>query len=74
MVRQFPAAHLKAKDFSLQLRPGQPPVSFDDLAAMLELEILLGRKHDFLNRLDRAIVAAYRLGGARLVAIPKPRF
>lgn len=69
MTPKLPATRLRAKDIPLPLRPGQPTVPFEDLAAMLELEILLGRKRDFRTRLDRAIVTAYRLGNG---TIPRP--
>ncbi len=54
--------HLSARDICFILRPGQPPVTFADLATMLELEIVLGRQRDFRKRLDHALTAAYRLG------------
>lgn len=48
----------------ITLRAGQPPVSLDDLALMLEIDLALGRKLDFNRRLRRALGDAWRQGKA----------
>jgi hypothetical protein len=42
----------------LCLNPRHPPVTVADLALMLEIDLLLGRKRDFRARLQKAIEAA----------------
>lgn len=39
------------------LIPDLPPLSADDLALMLEIDLAFGRRPDFVNRLRRALEA-----------------
>ncbi|MEJ0063861.1 MAG: hypothetical protein WDO70_11915 [Alphaproteobacteria bacterium] len=39
-----------------------PPVGFDDLCLMLELEIAMGRTKDFRRRLKQALETAFAKG------------
>ncbi|MBI1273170.1 MAG: hypothetical protein GC131_03680 [Alphaproteobacteria bacterium] len=48
----------------LPLNPRHPPVNVEDLALMLEIDLALGRKHDFQRRLRKAIALSYRQGQA----------
>ncbi|MGB4101636.1 MAG: hypothetical protein WBK91_07005 [Alphaproteobacteria bacterium] len=73
MGHKFPALPQQVKDMKLPMRQGQPDVVFDDLAAMLELEIILGRRRDFRTRLGRALVAAYDLGNNVAISHKRPR-
>lgn len=62
MAARNPACRIQAQQLCLQLRANRPAVSFGDLCLMLELELALGRKDDFRQRLSRAIASAYRQG------------
>jgi len=44
----------------ISLRPRQPPVSVADLALMLELDLLMGHRVDFIKRLQSALDATAR--------------
>ncbi len=70
MVRRSTPYRIRAQQLRFQLRDGQPPASFGDLCMMLELEIMLGRKKDFRQRLDRAITSAYNQGLQRKAPQP----
>ncbi len=43
---------------AVRLRPRHPPVSVADLALMLELDLLMGNRADFVARLQAALNAA----------------
>ncbi|GEM_PF-2073873 len=43
---------------SLRLNPRHPPVSVEELAMMLEIDLALGRRGDFIKRLQNALDAA----------------
>jgi hypothetical protein len=42
---------------TIRTRRGLPPVSIEDLALMLEIDLALGRRRDFRSRLQKALNA-----------------
>lgn len=62
----MPASSLRPKKWHknktgvrlLYLTPRQPPLTVADLALRLELDLLLGRRNDFIKRLQKALDAA----------------
>ncbi len=53
------AAH-RGRVTMVRLNPRLPPVSVDDLALMLEIDLMLGLKKDFRARLQRALDAIFK--------------
>jgi len=61
-IHSRPAPALPPLD-ALRLTPRLPPVSLDDLAVMLELDLMvMGNKQTFAARIKRALHTAYRQG------------
>ena len=66
-----PASHARSHLGPFRLARRHPPVSLDDLALMLEIDLALGQRRDFERRLRRALEEARRqglgCGGKRMV-------
>lgn len=58
-----PTNHSSFPDkFHASLTPNHPMATIDDLARMLEIDLIIGNRDDFIARLRKALKSAYQQG------------